>query len=117
MPFDWTQRPLADGLDCYRAQDFFEAHEHWESVWLKCDEPQKTFLQALIQITAAFHHLKRGNRAGTASLLRSALGRLRGFPEEYEGVAVAALRASIQSWLEALEFQDATIQLPFPVIG
>ncbi len=40
------------------------------------EEPEKTFLQGLIQVAAAFHHFQRGNCAGTISLLRSALRRL-----------------------------------------
>ena len=103
MPLDWTTGPLAEGLRCYQAQEFFDAHEHWEGVWLRCDEPEKSLLQALIQVTAAFHHLKRSNPAGTSSLLRRALRRLDGFPAEYEGVRVEALRESIRGWLEGLE--------------
>src|ERR1700733_1289808 len=102
MLLDWTTGSLAEGLRCYQKQEFFEAHEQWETVWLGSDEPQRTFLQALIQVTAAFHHLQRGNPAGTGSLLRRALRRLEGFPAEYEGVAVERLRVSIREWLQAL---------------
>jgi len=30
----------------------------WESVWPRSREPAKTFLQGLIQVAAAFHHLE-----------------------------------------------------------
>jgi len=50
-------------------------------VWLAVQEPEKTFLQGLIQIAAAFYHLQRGNCAGTVSLLQSALRRLDRYPE------------------------------------
>jgi len=116
MLLDWTTGPLAEGLRCYQKQEFFDAHEHWEVVWLQCNEPEKTFLQALIQITAAFHHLKRGNLAGTASLLRRASRHLEDFPAEYEGVAVERLRVSIRGWLEALALEQALLQLPLPLI-
>jgi hypothetical protein len=100
---DWSNHALAEGLRCYESGAYFEAHEHWEGVWLKCAEPEKTFLQALIQVTAAFHHLERGNRVGTASLLRRSLGRLENFPSEYGGVAVEELRASMRAWLTVLD--------------
>jgi len=115
MLLDWTTGPLADGLHCYRKQEFFDAHEHWEGVWLRCDEPEKTFLQALIQVTAAFHHLQQGRPAGTGSLLRRALRRLEGFPAEYEGVRVDALCESIRGWLDGLD-SEAERRLPFPLI-
>jgi predicted metal-dependent hydrolase len=116
MPFDWTQGALAEGLRCYCNQEFFNAHEHWEGVWLKCDEPDKTFLQALIQITAAFHHLHRGNPVGTASLLTTALRRLDGYPAEYGGVAVEQLRASIRAWLDVIGLDTGPGELPLPKI-
>ena len=102
-PFDWTQGNLCEGLRCFHSGAFFEAHEHWELVWLAAPEPEKTFLQALIQVTAAFHHFNRSNYVGTDSLLRSALRRLEKYPEVYGGIEVTPLRAAIRAWLEALE--------------
>jgi predicted metal-dependent hydrolase len=78
MSLDWNHGALLEGLRCFHSGAFFEAHEHWESVWLMTEEPEKTFLQGLIQVAAAFHHFQRGNCAGTISLLRSALRRLDG---------------------------------------
>ena len=92
MAFDWKTGPLAEGLRCYSTRRFFEAHEHWEAVWLTLQEPEKSFLQALIQITAAFHHLQRGNRDGAISLLRRSLRRLESAPAEFCSLQVEALR-------------------------
>src|SRR6266852_1643093 len=69
MSLDWTQGNLHEGLRCFNSGAFFEAHEHWESVWLTAQEPEKTFLQGIIQVAASFHHFQRGNCAGTISLL------------------------------------------------
>ena len=91
MKFDWTQGALAEGLRLYDAAEFFAAHEAWESVWLSAQEPEKTFLQGLIQVTAAFHHLQRENRLGTSRLLRAALGRLERYPEGFAGISVDLL--------------------------
>jgi predicted metal-dependent hydrolase len=102
MSLDWTQRDLLEGLRCFHSGAFFEAHEHWESVWLAAQEPEKTFLQGLIQVAASFHHFQRGNLAGTVSLLRRALLRLDAYPDDFAGVAVAPLRATIRQWLDAL---------------
>ena len=73
MERDWNQGELAAGLRCYRDGSFFAAHEHWESVWLHAPEPEKGLLQALIQIAAAFHHLRRGNAKGAQAQLEPAL--------------------------------------------
>lgn len=116
MPFDWSEGALAEGLACYRNGEFFQAHEHWESKWLKCAEPEKTFLQALIQVAAAFHHWQRGNAVGTASLLRGALRKLGSCAEEFQGVAVESLRESIRAWLAALDAGEGSPRLPVPTI-
>ena len=114
MSLDWTQGDLREGLCCFHSGAFFEAHEHWESVWLAAQEPEKTFLQGLIQIAAAFHHFQRGNCAGTISLLRSGLRRLDGFQETFGGIGVAPLRTSIRLWLEALETVPQSPPPPYP---
>ncbi len=114
--FDWSCGDLATGLECYRRKAFFPAHEHWESVWLQSQEPEKTFLQALIQITAAFHHLQRENVLGASSLLSAALRRLERYPAVFAGVAVTELRGELRLWLEVLEREDARCQMPFPEI-
>lgn len=103
MSLDWSQGNLREGLRHFHAGAFFEAHEHWESVWLTAQDPEKTFLQALIQVAASFHHFHRGNRLGSISLLRSALRRLDTYPEAFAGVVVTPLRASLRLWLAALE--------------
>ncbi len=116
MALDWDNGALAEGLACYRNREFFLAHEHWESVWLCSAEPEKTFLQALIQITAAFHHWQRKNRGGTASLLNGALRRLEPYPAEFGGVAVEPLRQSIRAWRRLLEAEESAPSLSYPTI-
>jgi predicted metal-dependent hydrolase len=113
---DWTRGELAEGLRCYRAAEFFAAHEHWEAVWLKMPEPEKTFLQGLIQVAAAFHHLQRGNQKGTASLLRAALRRLDPCSPAFAGISVTPLCQEIREWLRVLEAGDTLSHRPFPQI-
>lgn len=116
MTLDWETGALAEGMRCYRAGEFFEAHEHWEAVWLGSAEPDKTFLQALIQVTAAFHHLQKGNAIGAASLMSAALRRLDTYPTEYAGIAVESLRQSLRTWREMLACSGGEPQLAVPMI-
>jgi uncharacterized protein len=108
MPLDWKSAPLAEGLACYRNKQFFEAHEHWESAWLNLQEPEKSFLQALIQMTAAFHHLHTGNTVGACSLLRRTLRRLEACPTCYGGIFVTPTTHEIRAWLQSIESGSAT---------
>lgn len=116
MKFDWTEGALAEGLRLYDAGEFFNAHEAWESVWLRAPEPEKTFLQGLIQVTAAFHHLRRNNRLGAVLLLQAALGRLVRYPADFGGISLNLLRDDISERLHMLERDEASFHLLSPRI-
>src|SRR5882757_9150406 len=111
MKFDWTQGALAEGLRLYDAAEFFAAHEAWESVWLEAQEPDKTFLQGLIQVTAAFHHLRRNNPVGTGRLLHAALRRLELYPACFGGISVTTLCSDIRERIQALHANEPTLEL------
>lgn len=116
MKFDWSEGALAEGLRLYEAGEFFTAHEAWESVWLGAPEPEKTFLQGLIQVTAAFHHLQRDNRLGTVLLLQAALRRLDLYPGSFGGISVAPLCNEIRERLRMIEAGEPASQLRSPRI-
>ena len=103
VPLDWSTGELAAGLNCYRREEFFDAHEHWENVWRQCDGPEKPFLQALIQVAGALHHFRRRNLRGCQALLRGAMRRLAPYPECFGGVRLGSLRQELRAWLLALE--------------
>jgi predicted metal-dependent hydrolase len=116
MKFNWTEGALAEGLCLYDAGEFFTAHEAWESVWLRSSEPEKTFLQGLIQVTAAFHHLQRNNPLGTTLLLQAALRRLDRYPEGFGGICVTLLCQDIRERLRTLEAGEPACELVSPRI-
>jgi uncharacterized protein len=116
MPLDWKSGALVEGLACYRNMEFFLAHEHWETEWLRLEEPEKSFLQALIQTAAAFHHFQAGNSAGAASLLQRALQRLKACPAVFGGIAVEPLCEEICAWLRALEDENGAVPGSVPGI-
>ncbi|MBI3404699.1 MAG: DUF309 domain-containing protein [Acidobacteria bacterium] len=111
-PADLFQR----GIDQFNSKHFFDAHESWEAIWLAAAEPDKTFLQGIIQIAAAFHHYGRGNRAGAESLLRAGLQKITRFPYNYRGLRVDSLKAAAEKWLKALETGQSPTQEEFPTI-
>lgn len=104
------------GIALCNSGEFFKAHEVWEEVWLAAPEPEKTFLQGLIQLAAAFHHYSRGNRAGGQSLATAALEKLAKFPGDYSGINLAALRLAVREWLAAPHNRPACVPVPTPRI-
>jgi predicted metal-dependent hydrolase len=101
------------GIEQFNSGHFFESHEIWEEIWLRSREPEKTFLQGIIQIAAAFHHLSRGNLRGAKSLLAAGLARIETFPDVHRGIDLAAMRNQARHWAAMLSAdQDATGQPP-----
>jgi uncharacterized protein len=91
---------LDRGLTEFNAGRYFECHDTLEDLWSGIRRPSRDFFQGLIQVAVAFHHLGNGNRAGAASLLEKALGRLQKYGDAYLGLDLVAHRGELQSWLE-----------------
>jgi len=91
-----TRAALGEGLDLFNAGRFFEAHEVWESAWLREEAEIKALLQGLIQIAAGLHQgLDRGNPSGCARLLAAGAARLEPLSDDFAGIALAAFRDAI----------------------
>lgn len=108
--------PWQRGIKQFNRREFFQCHESWEQIWLPAPEPDKTFLQGIIQVACAFHHESRGNRAGAESLLRRGLAKIEQFPADYRGIDVEAVRAAARKWREAFARGDALPIEELPLI-
>jgi uncharacterized protein len=104
------------GVADFNVGRFFEAHEVWEELWLVAGEPEKTFLQGLIQVAAAFHHQARGNARGTQSLLVAGIAKLARCPDDYRGLAIAELRREAKAWETFLRREKDSGPRDFPKI-
>ncbi len=95
------------GVEQFNAERFFDAHESWEAIWVRAPEPDKTFLQGITQVSAAFHHHSKGNYAGAITLLQQGLEKLEQFPADYRGVNLAKLREEAGQWLQIIARRKA----------
>ena len=85
MKPDYRTHFLA-GVRHFNAHEFWEAHEEWEAIWLVAASDVEQFLQGLIQLAAAYHHVKRGTHRGAVRLFEAALRRLSAFPTAWSGI-------------------------------
>lgn len=97
------KKKFARGVAQFNRGEFFATHETWEQIWLTAREPHRKWLQGMIQIAAAFHHLQRKNTNGARRLLGRALGKLEDCPADYRGIRLDRLQAAAGRWLTALE--------------
>lgn len=101
----------------FNEEKFFEAHEALELLWLDAkkarhDLPPENpvdFYHGLIQIAAAFVHLKKGSPEGARKLLESASRYLAPYPPLSAGIFIQKLLLASKKCL-----YEST---PFPKIG
>ena len=74
------------GVELFNAHHFWHAHEAWEEIWLASSGEEKTFLQGLIQLAAAYHHVQRGTFRGAIRLFDAAFAKLEPYPSGYAGI-------------------------------
>lgn len=86
-PPAYDPRYLA-GIVLFNRQDYFEAHEVWEQLWLTCDGPDKRFYQGLIQAAVALCHFCNGNVRGALKLYHSSREYLGRYLPRYAGLNV-----------------------------
>jgi uncharacterized protein len=110
-------RLYEEGLEAFNSHQFFEAHELWEDLWRETPQPDKRYLQGLIQVAAAFHHYSRANLRGTRKLLHEGLLKLDAFPETHRGFEIEPLRAAVREWLEALKIGSVPDRMKLPRIA
>lgn len=98
-----------EGVDRFNARRFWDAHESWETIWLVAESDVEQFLQGLIQLAAAYHHIQRGTLRGAPRLFEAALRRLAGFPLTFSlidrGPAEEAARTH-REWVAGLVARD-----------
>ncbi|HWP84350.1 MAG TPA: DUF309 domain-containing protein [Terriglobia bacterium] len=105
-----------EGIRLFNREEFFACHEALEAVWLEADGPDKTFLQGLIQVAVAYHHLRRGNAAGAVRLLRAGIEKLSARSSYRRRIDAEALRALLEPLPGLIEAGQAGPQTPAPQI-
>jgi uncharacterized protein len=100
------------GIRLFNKAAFFEAHEVLEDVWRASPQPEKKFLQGLIQVAVGLHHYGNGNLIGAHSLLGRAAGNLSRYPANFGGIQLTQLLNCLAEWQQSLA--DNKPVPPFP---
>ena len=108
MKPDYREHFLA-GVAHFNAHEFWEAHEAWETIWLVAESDVEQFLQGMIQLAAAYHHVKRGTHRGAVRLFDAALRRLAAFPQQWSGIDRGAAEAAARRHRESVAASDERV--------
>jgi predicted metal-dependent hydrolase len=101
----------------FNAQEYYQAHDVLEHIWLGSDGERYVFYKALIQFAGGFvhlqhHHREPGHRIHgkrlrpAARLFRRSAELLGGIPRSYEGLVIEEIVVMSVSSAEALEISD-----------
>src|SRR5689334_19535020 len=91
-------------FDCFNRQQFYEAHDVLEDLWLKDKHgPNGSFYKGLIQLAGAFVHLQKDRLRPAAALFKLAQANLEKYSGRHERLDIAAVITLIQTWLGSLE--------------
>lgn len=80
-----------EGLRLFNEQEWFDAHETWEDIWVMASGDRKLFYQGLIQCAVVLEHVRRGNPRGVRSVWKTAQSKFVDLPDVYMGVAIRQL--------------------------
>jgi predicted metal-dependent hydrolase len=105
---------LLSGIELFNEHQFWHAHEAWERIWLRAEGAEKRFLQGLIQLAAAYHHVQRGTFGGGVRLFDAAFEKLSGHPEGFLGVERTEVVAHAQIHREKIARGEHIDEKDFP---
>lgn len=106
-----------EGIAHFNALRFWEAHESWEQLWLEADGELVDFYQGLIQLAAAYHHMRRGTFSGAVRLFDASIRRLEGYSPRVLGLdRELAMAAAETHRTAALERKSLDVS-EYPKLG
>ncbi len=109
-------RLMSEGRAAFNRGEYYEAHEFWEEVWNEIDDPDRRWVQGLIQVATGLHKLTRDQPAVARTLLDKALAKLADAPAMLDGFDLARLRSDATNVNEQLKCgktpQAASVKFP-----
>ena len=87
-------------FDCFNRQEFYEAHDVLEELWLAGGKSASNyaFHKGLIQLAGAFVHLQKDRLQPAVALFNLADNNLRRYPALHDGIDLATVLGLIEDW-------------------
>lgn len=101
---DGPQAPYRAYFYFFNRQQFYEAHDILESLWLQERQgPDNHFYKALIQLAGAFVHLQKQRLKPAAALFKLAKSYLQQYPARHHHLDLPKVLQLIDHWVHRLE--------------
>ena len=96
-------------FDCFNRQQFYEAHEVLEDLWLADRHgPDGAFYKGLIQLAGAFVHVQKNRPGPAVALLGLARDNLQRYPNVHQHLDLSAVLALMDDWRQHLDGVSST---------
>jgi len=93
---------ISDGIKLFNDGDYFEAHDHFEEMWINSQGTEQNLYQALTQISVGFYHLISGNYEGAKSQLQKGIDKLKVNSEKIDEINIPQLLSDLTPFLNEL---------------
>jgi len=94
------------GLELFSSGQFYESHDLLEDLWRDIKGELRDYYKSLIQVGAAFHHLKRGRQSAGQKILQTAIAYLSSYPAHTLGLNVEKLIMDLRNTVTVLSALD-----------
>jgi predicted metal-dependent hydrolase len=116
MDTDERARLMEEGRRAFNRGEFYEAHEFWEDVWNEIDDPERLWVQGMIQIATGLHKLSRDRPDVCMTLLAKAMTKLADSPTAFDGYALGKLKLDAARVYHALDRREKVDPLTIKLI-
>jgi predicted metal-dependent hydrolase len=90
------------GLKSFNHQQFYKAHEGFESAWRESPDETREFYRALLQLSGGYFRLTQGRAEAAHKFFTRALNWLEPFPNPYKSIDTDQIRHALKHLVEAI---------------
>lgn len=96
----------------FNHRQYYECHDTLEPLWMEATEPDRSFLQGILQIAVALYHLDHQNLRGAIILLGEGRYRLHQYCPMFFDVDITDLVEQSGQWLHILQMASLEESIP-----
>ncbi len=98
LPIDAQQ-----GLILFYKEQYYDAHESFETAWRKTEAPAREFFRALLHISGGFYRLSQNRPKAAKKFFEHALKWLADFPDMHLGINTSLLKRDLRNIIVAID--------------
>ena len=99
-------------LDQHNSENFHEAHEIFEDLWLELDDrKEKDIVQTLAQADALAIHIETGNMLAAQRLMRQLPELIQTLPIQYNGISLTEMKMWIETMIKTIPSAGEPIEI------